>query len=269
MLGKLIKHELKATSKLMIITHIFILLLSLVLGAASFLRSMSIDSGLSFTNGIMTFYIVLLFIAMSAISVFGTQVYIAVRFYRNLFTDEGYLMHTLPTTSTQLLHSKMISGAILLLFNLIVLGLSASIVYFPLITQTLGLGTDFLSAFQSVSAMDIISVCCSYALDYIVALFQIYACICLGQLFHKNRLVAAIIIYLGSNFIRSIISLILSLSNNAVFTYSVNTSTIDTANTYTSNLSGLNLPSTIISLLFIGVFYWISYYIMNKKVNLV
>ncbi len=270
MLGKLIKHELKANYKLMLITHAFILLLSLILSIFVWLRSASVDSGLNFTNGIMSFYIVLLFVAMTAISVFGTQVYIAVRFYRNFFTDEGYLMFTLPTTPTQLLHSKIITGSILIFFNLIVVGLSAFIIYFSLITQTLGLGNTLMELLANVAPLDILIACVSYFFDFVAALLLIYGCICIGQLFHKNRLVAAIVTYLGVNFIRSIISLIISLTTNtASFTYSINTTTIDSANTFSSNMDMLNIPSLVLSIISIGVFYLVSRYIMNKKLNLV
>lgn len=269
MLGKLIKHELQANYKLMLITHAFILLLSLVLSASIWLSSASTDSGLSLTNGIMSFYVILLFVAMTAISVFGTQVYIAVRFYRNFFTDEGYLMFTLPTTPAQLLHSKIITGIILIFFNLIVVCISAIIVYFTLITQTLGLGNTVMELLTNVAPLDILVACVSYFFDFLAALLLIYGCICIGQLFHKNRLVAAIVTYLGVNFIRSIFSLIISLATNTTFTYSVNTTTIDSANTYSANMDMLNVPSLVISIISIVVFYGVSRYIMNKKLNLV
>ena len=40
------------------------------------------------------------------------SIYIAVRFYKNLYTDEGYLMHTLPVTPRQLLVSKLTVGSL-------------------------------------------------------------------------------------------------------------------------------------------------------------
>lgn len=268
MLGKLIKHEFKANFKLMLITHAFILLLSIAMGAAIFLRSASVDSGLNFTNGVLSIYVMLFFVAMAAISIFGTQVYVAIRFYKNLFTDEGYLMYTLPTTPTQLLHSKIITGALLIIFNLIVVGISAFFVYFSLFTQALGLGETLLELSTNLNTMDIISAFLFYALDFFAALLQIYGCICIGQLFHKNRLVAAIIAYLGTNFIKSITSFIINVTTNSMFTYSVATTTYNTSGDYTSSLNTATLPSVLLSLAFVIFFYGISHYIMNKKLNL-
>ena len=40
--------------------------------------------------------------------VVATYVYLAIRFQKNLFSDEGYLTHTLPVSPTKLIWSKML-----------------------------------------------------------------------------------------------------------------------------------------------------------------
>ncbi len=273
MLGKLIRHEFKASYKLMFIAHAFIMILSCIIGGALWIQSITATGESSFMSmGIISIYVVLLYVAMAAISIFATQIYVALRFYNNLFTDEGYLMHTLPVSSTQLLHSKLITGATWIIFNIVIVGISALLIYFPLITQTLNLGDVFINGLDGLSLVDALGNAFVSLLGMMASLVLIYGCICLGQLFHKNRIMAAIIAFLGSKLVLGIVSAILNLtlvfSNNAnvssfFFTYS--TTTGDSV--YTSNT--LSYSNIIVSLLTIGVFYFISHYIMNKKVNLV
>lgn len=271
MLGKLIKHEFKANMKLMLITHAFILLFSLILGGTVWILSLNNDtSALSFTStGILVIYVLFTYIAMAAISVFGTQIYIAVRFYRNFFSDEGYLMFTLPTSPTQLLHSKIITGFVLVLINLCAVGLSAVFVYYPLIAKALNLGDVFSTGLQDLSIGMVLGYVMLYLLSFLASLLQIYGCICIGQLFHKNRLVAAIILFLGSKLTLSIISAIVSLATNTVFTYSLNYASFETSNTVSNYSNATNYSFEVINIAVIALFYGLSRWIMNRKLNLV
>lgn len=49
----------------------------------------------------------------------GTSIYLAVRYYRSMYSNEGYLTHTLPVTPNQLLLSKMINFSIWELLSVI------------------------------------------------------------------------------------------------------------------------------------------------------
>lgn len=51
-------------------------------------------------------------ILVIAAMLFGNFIYVVVYFRKNLFRDEGYLMHTLPVTETQLFCSKIITGTL-------------------------------------------------------------------------------------------------------------------------------------------------------------
>ena len=62
----------------------------------------------------------LFFLIIMGVS-FGTFIVITVRFYKNLFSDEGYLTRTLPVTSGQHLLSKTIAGSIWASLDMILL----------------------------------------------------------------------------------------------------------------------------------------------------
>ena len=95
MLGKLIKYDLKAVSWLLIPLHILLI-------AASILARFIITSGayLRTPNAILIMEVagyVILFVIVTYVTAFM----IVYRFYKNLFSDEGYLTHTLPVTPGQ------------------------------------------------------------------------------------------------------------------------------------------------------------------------
>lgn len=105
MLGKLIKHEWKAVWK---VPTLLIGILMIIAAIAGLTFSLPIwDSdwiGLPM-SGIML--IMLFYVAMIGVGI-GITIYLAVRYYKSMFTDEGYLTHTLPVTARQILVSKVI-----------------------------------------------------------------------------------------------------------------------------------------------------------------
>lgn len=52
-------------------------------------------------------------------SVVFVLIFVLIRYYKSLFTDEGYLMFTLPVTAHELLWSKIISGAVWLVLAML------------------------------------------------------------------------------------------------------------------------------------------------------
>lgn len=107
MLRKLIKYDIKAMLRLWWIAAAVALLLSVV--GAGCVRILASERDLpSAINvvAVLTLFVVILgwmaFGIASAIITYG-------RYYKNFFTDEGYLTFTLPVTRGQLINSKLIS----------------------------------------------------------------------------------------------------------------------------------------------------------------
>ena len=113
MLGKLIKHEWKGTYKvgcilllstfMITIIGYFALHLPFMIGGVNFTSVTTVIIGL-------LGYIVLILGLMGIL--YGIMIYLGIRFYKNMYGDEGYLTHTLPATSYQLMGSKVIVGGI-------------------------------------------------------------------------------------------------------------------------------------------------------------
>ncbi|MBD5549003.1 MAG: hypothetical protein HDQ97_16725 [Lachnospiraceae bacterium] len=106
MLGKLLKHEWKAVWKVPTLL-IGILMLIAVLSGLTFALPIWDSEWIGLPlSGIMMF--VMFYLAMFAVGI-GIMIYFAVRYYKNMYTDEGYLTHTLPVSARQLLLNKVIT----------------------------------------------------------------------------------------------------------------------------------------------------------------
>lgn len=121
MLKKLLKYDFKAVFKYWWIAALATLGLALIGGGC--ITLLNADRILPTAVDIISILLLIMVIfGITAFSVLST-VLIFVRFYQNLFTDEGYLTFTLPVKRIQLLNSKLIMSTVAMLatFGVIVL----------------------------------------------------------------------------------------------------------------------------------------------------
>ena len=126
MLGKLIKHEFRATGRLMAPLFGALLLLALVVRAND-LVFQHVESYSAFLNILNTLLIIAYVLALIGVMIFSTVLMIK-RFHQNFLTDEGYLMFTLPAGVHSLLWSKLITAALFFIFTFLAEALSVAIV---------------------------------------------------------------------------------------------------------------------------------------------
>ena len=114
MLGKLIKHEWKSTYKMGCLMLVVIALIT-VFGWLAFQTPMwkSLSRN-DFSFGwldIFGFLTLMMYVLLLVGVNFGILIYLGVRFYKTMYTDEGYLTHTLPVESTSCLSARFWSAA--------------------------------------------------------------------------------------------------------------------------------------------------------------
>ena len=109
MLKQLLKYEFKATKSLYFGLYLALALLSVVLGV-SFRQENAMAHSTSFQN----LEVILMIVYVSVILAIAVLCFVNTirRFYQNLLGREGYLMHTLPVTETQLILSKLITSMV-------------------------------------------------------------------------------------------------------------------------------------------------------------
>ncbi|MDY2882507.1 MAG: ABC transporter permease, partial [Romboutsia timonensis] len=204
MLGKLLKYELKATSRVFIPLYIAILVVSIVNGLSLNLEILNIQ-------GLATIVLMCLFISLFVITIVVT----IQRFNKNLLKDEGYLMFTLPVSSKHLVLSKYLTSLIWTFLSFIVAFLSFTIIFmiptykyfdfsyfineFNLLFSNISniLGTTILSEFFKIVLLIIIS--------YTIFIFNVYLSLSIGQLpiFNRFRNISSFIGFLVINLLIS------------------------------------------------------------------
>lgn len=129
MLGKLFKHEFMTIGRIALPTYGAMLVLSLIGRFLTWILSRkyiythvpkTFVKILQVLSSLVSTVYVIAFIALIIL----TLVYIVMRFYRNFFTDEGYLMHTLPVRPISLVFSKLFNAWIWIFFSVAIALLS-------------------------------------------------------------------------------------------------------------------------------------------------
>ena len=144
MLGKLIKYENKALSKIISPLCIGVIIVS-VFAAVMLKIDLSIKNWLGEGNSVTTTLQVAtsVLFAFSVIAIasasFVALFLLMQRYYKNLFTDEGYLTFTLPVKTNQIIISKAIGAALWSVVSVICVAVAAFII------SVFGTGTDFIN----------------------------------------------------------------------------------------------------------------------------
>lgn len=195
MLGKLIKYDMKNLSRLLILIHIPMIILAFIARFMGVERMLAIGKPELFS--ILT--LLLCVIYWSFISIF-TILYAAVYTYRNLFTHEGYLTMTLPIKTSTHLWAKLLSGAMWILIDSLILYSSLIIVgSVPELLSALKDNTpSLLSLFQFNSPL---SLGWLMTILTLVSAFgnmsMVLGSLSLGHCFRKHRVLISILGYCG------------------------------------------------------------------------
>ena len=218
MLGKLIKYDMKYMARVLPWLYLGAFAMSLLISLLFVLSAQS-----SYDALLVTLALVMLPFALmiGALSVCGT-VFMMIRIYKNMFSDEGYLTFTLPVKTHKIVWSKLITGAIWNAFGgivtiaVIALPIIATIATIaklePDVAASLSAYGEIFDAMYGTIAGEsgFVIGLISFILNIIVALFSSNALFmlscCLAQMLNKSRGIASVGIYLGMNFLLSTIT---------------------------------------------------------------
>lgn len=271
MLGKLIKYDLLSMSRILVLIHAFMLIAAIPLRLL--LSNISFDSDAANILFGLTFIVYTIMIIGVT---FATSIVIAVRFYRNLFSDEGYLTQTLPVTTGQHLLAKTISGFIWAFLDCCLVGLA---LYIGIVTRDLKAliienQTELYKALDlspDVTFAKILLILLGLCLiSCICNVITYYASIALGQLFSSHRVVGAVACYFGLTTIISILSFaVISIAELRfgplmVADTSMEILTFDLWG-YMGEITRLGL---LLSIVFSIILYIITYLLMKRKLDL-
>lgn len=268
MLGKLMKYEWKATWKLLVPMNIFIVAMSILAYATVQLSFFDSDNELVIITGglIIITYILSMFVVMV-----GTVIYLVYRFYTSVYGDEGYLLHTLPVDKHHIIISKSVVSVLWIIINIILIYLS---IIFLFSTQkefmeTLSDGfewyVDTINRYSSlkISGFSIVMTLIASFFAMIARVLKITACISLGQLSSNHKVLSAFGIYYGIYFVQNMFGTMYYLILQLV------RSTLYDDYFYSSAFFGRSWEFTLISsLIYCVIFYFLTWHVMEKKLNL-
>ncbi len=265
MVKKLLKYDFLSYIRKLLPVELILLGVSILTRIIMFFENDSIAYELVFSSAILA-YIVSMTVCM--ISAFSSVI---TRFYRNMFTNEGYLSFTLPVSVSQHLISKLISSVCVILITVVNVFVSFLIVTSGELTVEIFKAADYLlNMAKDYTGANYVFYIIEFVLMAFVgtisSILLFYACICVGHLSKKNKIRSAFLAYFALYFVTEIVETVLMV----IFT---ETGLYDKCMVAFMNdmLAGVHLLvwiSLFATVILCSVYYFVCSYIMKKKLNL-
>jgi len=268
MVKKLLKHEFMALSRMLVPMYIILLGLSVITRVIFAFETGSLIYDIISSSSVAVLLIGLL------VGAIYTTVSCIIRFYRNLFTKEGYLTFTLPVSVEAHLGTKLFTAVVADFATLGVMFISFCIAtsgdvlveVFKAAGYLLGEASDVLGAnlgFYIAEAFVLIIV--AAASTYLL----FYACMCIGQLAKRSRVLLALGVYFGYYYLTQIIVTLGIIMMTVIEDSKFVADLLDWIGNHPFETIHIGLLGTIaVTAILGGVYYLIAHSIMKKKLNL-
>lgn len=277
MLKKLLRYDLKSVFKYWWIAAIASLGLSMAGGFCISVMTSEKDVP-TLIAVLMVLTLIFSIIGIVAFSIIS-YILVYVRFYKNFFTDEGYLTFTLPVKRSQLLNSKLIASVLTMFCTATVIFVDIVIMF------VIGMGESFYTEllkpmsqsfselFSTFTASDIVYMWLAIILFLILMLLSsifstlfLFACITFASVITKKaKVITAIgIYYVANGFISGFVQILYMFGISAV------------GNWLTAIPQNMQDPIVTVMLLGVVLFvaliclllYTLEYFMLDRKLNL-
>ena len=221
-----------------------------------------------------------LFLGLSIVSVVAfmlvSVIFVYVRFYKNFFTDEGYLTFTLPVKRTTLLNSKLIMSTGTVIATIIagainvgvmlLIGFNEIIFSKPLWKEIKNFIRILLNEIKGYSAVYLIEAVLILILLTVFSVLFVFCCITFASIITKKaRVITAIGIYYGANMIFSFAVEIFAFFGISGILERIGA----VGEEYRYPLLSLVIFGVIVLItLFCGMLYTLQYYMLDRRLNL-
>lgn len=275
MLGKLFKHEMRALTKVLLPVNVLLLLIT---GIGSLtLRSFNFnpENSNAVSQMLLTLFITSYFVSLVCVTC-GAFIYMFVRYYKTMYSDEGYLTNTLPLGTHTLIIGKTLASSLWLFITYSVTFLSVILlVYGQLNSATRGeIYVEFLNLIEEYNRYAPVSfgplmilALLIYLASMVYSVLFMFASMAIGQLFHKHKIIGSIVAYFGLNMVVQIISTI-AMVFSGMFGYMSADGSFATPDSIISYFYSAYAINGIIVVVLGAACYYISYVLTKKKLNL-
>lgn len=216
MLGKLIKHELRAMLNKFSLVAIIFLIVSVIVRIMTLFED-AMEGSISFMMSFI-FITSVFVIGLAGLNFFALFSSVT-RFQKNLFGDEGYLMHTLPVPSYYHIITKFVAGLITWIVSVIISMISVVIAFFGVseitgIVKVISEFFSFIAKYPLQSFMAFILTTSSYC----ALIFLCYLCVCVTNFIPKGKGAVNALMIIGAIIVNNIIMSIITefLANSEI-----------------------------------------------------
>lgn len=270
MLAKVYKHEFKETAKYLVPLNLVLVIMTVVgaimlgtdmLQNESF-ELLAISSLMIYMLSIFAIFIV-------------TAVYLTVRYYKTMYSRQGYLTHTLPVATTSTVNVKIVVASFWMLLSTCIT--LASVIALVAVAAGKELDavvwSEVMNVFTEVFGMGIgefiAFMVASVILSTLLSVLTVTASLAIGQLFNQYRILASIIAYIVLYVIQQIIGTVaMFVMGLDMFDVMMDAEAVIEASTMASFYRGTFWIGIITSVIYCAAFYFISAYITKKHLNL-
>ena len=270
MLGKLLKYELKATARWFLPLYIALIVLTLLNKL-----TMVIELPDLLVFNILEILLIIFYVLIIVFTALATMILLIVRFYKNLHTDEGYLTHTLPVKPSTQLNCKILSGCIWTVSSFFMQMISLFILF-----AGEGIFTEVFDAFGEMGEylkdaglfdnflVTVVIFAVTMLISVFYSLLMMYCSISVGSLFSQHKIIGAIVVYFIINFVIQLISMVLMFFGmESSIMYDI--ATVEDFSVEIFNIMNIiMLISCGLTMVCSAVFYFLSHFVISKKLNL-
>ncbi len=268
MVRKLLKHEAIFYGRTMLPMLIVMLGMGIITRLVWFFEGENTTFSIVSTSALIVL-IVAMIIGLVMSVIVGVK-----RFYTNLYTSEGYFSFTLPVTSSAHIFTKLLMAIACFIATIIAVAVSSVI----------AMGTEvFFEVFKAIGylAGKYFELTGTHGIFYIIEMvllvlvmvsttyLLLYACITVGQLARKNRVLAAFGVYFGYYVFSQIVGTILMILISVYYEYIPIGTFVEFANNHPFAVVHWILAISIALTTLCGILYFvITNTIMKKRINL-
>ena len=211
MLGKLIRHEFRATARIML--PVMGALVALALLANLSMRGLADNiTEIPVLRMLLTLIVIFYGIAVVATAVMAVVIMVS-RFYRNLLKDEGYLMFTLPVSVHELIWAKLIvslvwfvATGLLICLVMALTALNLSATNLEMIIQGFPGWAEMQKSLDELGIRGLVNTMIlqgilAVLLGAIGSCLHFYAAMALGHMFTKNKVLLSVVFFVVISFI--------------------------------------------------------------------
>ncbi|MHB1418974.1 MAG: hypothetical protein ACYCX4_05200 [Bacillota bacterium] len=265
MLSKLLKYELKATGRIFLPFYLTLLIFA---GITKLVHVVSPEKVATPTAISMAIYVIIM-VGMFVM----TFIMMINRFYKNLLSDEGYLMLTLPVKHWQHIVSKLLVSMLWIVTSVIAAFISILIIALEKVAMTeitWGLAIFYQQFFKPlgtsaylISIEAIIGILVSLASGILL----IYASIAIGHLFNQHKILASFGAFIVLNTLAQILFMLISFAPSILYFSKIHITSNDFSGLQAVIQLGIGYGIIFTGLLS-GAYFTITNNILSKRLNL-